>query len=64
MTQEKSITRTLRFPKELYEQIEELADANNMNFTQAAIMLLTSSIKEPKLVIPKKIEEAVKVNKK
>ena len=64
MTQEKSITHTLRFPKGLYKQIEALADANNLNFTQATVMLLTSSIKEPKLGIPKKIEEAVKVNKK
>lgn len=42
------------FPKALYNQIEDLANANNLGFAQTTIMLLTSSIKEPKLVLPKK----------
>ena len=54
MEKEKTISRNLRFPKALYEQIEDLANANNLGFAQTTIMLLTSSIKEPKLVLPKK----------
>lgn len=57
MIQEKSISRTLRFPKALYKQIEDLASANNLGFAQTTIMLLTSSIKDPKLVLPKKQEK-------
>ena len=54
MEKEKTISRNLRFPKALYTQIEDLANANNLGFAQTTIMLLTSSIKEPKLVLPKK----------
>ena len=54
MEKEKTISRNLRFPKTLYKQIEDLANANNLGFAQTTIMLLTSSIKEPKLVVPKK----------
>ena len=57
MTQEKSISRNLRFPKKLYDQIEKLAQANNLGFAQTTIMLLTSSIQNPKLVLPKKEEK-------
>lgn len=57
MTQEKSISRNLRFPKKLYDQIENLAQANNLGFAQTTIMLLTSSIQNPKLVLPKKDEK-------
>ena len=57
MTQEQSISRNLRFPKELYGQIESLAQANNLGFAQTTIMLLTSSIQNPKLVLPKKDEK-------
>lgn len=54
MTQEQSISRNLRFPKKLYTQIKDLAQANNLGFAQATMMLLTSSIQDPKLVLPKK----------
>ena len=54
MAQEQSISRTLRFPKKLYTQIETLAQANNLGFAQTTIMLLTSSMQDPKLVLPKK----------
>lgn len=54
MEKEKTISCNLRFPKILYKQIEDLANANNLGFAQTTIMLLTSSIKEPKLVVPKK----------
>lgn len=57
MTQEQSISRNLRFPKKLYGQIESLAQANNLGFAQTTIMLLTSSIQNPKLVLPKKDEK-------
>ncbi len=57
MTQEQSISRNLRFPKKLYDQINNLAQANNLGFAQTTIMLLTSSIKNPKLVLPKKEEK-------
>ena len=57
MTQEKSISRNLRFPKKLYDQIEKLAQANNLGFAQTTIMLLTSSIQNPKFVLPKKEEK-------
>lgn len=56
MEKEKTISRNVRFPKALYNQIEDLANANNLGFAQTTIMLLTSSIKEPKLVLPKKQE--------
>ena len=54
MDKGKTISRNLRFPKALYTQIEDLANANNLGFAQTTIMLLTSSIKDPKLVLPKK----------
>ena len=54
MVQEQSISRTLRFPKKLYTQIETLAQVNNLGFAQTTIMLLTSSMQDPKLVLPKK----------
>lgn len=54
MTQEKSISRNIRFPKKLYDQINKLAQANNLGFAQTTIMLLTSSIHNPKLVVPQK----------
>lgn len=54
MEKEKTISRNLRFPKILYTQIKDLANANNLGFAQTTIMLLTSSIKDPKLVLPKK----------
>lgn len=57
MTQEQSISRNLRFPKKLYDQIENLAQANNLGFAQTTIMLLTSSIQNPKLVLPTKEEK-------
>lgn len=57
MVQEKSISRNLRFPKKLYTQIVTLAQANNLGFAQTTIMLLTSSIQDPKLVLPKKRSE-------
>ena len=57
MEKEKTISRNLRFPKALYNQIEDLANANNLGFAQTTIMLLTSSIKEPKLVLPKNQEK-------
>lgn len=57
MEKEKTISRNLRFPKTLYKQIEDLANANNLGFAQTTIMLLTSSIKDPKLVLPKKQEQ-------
>lgn len=56
MEKEKTISHNLRFPKTLYKQIEDLANANNLGFAQTTIMLLTSSIKDPKLVLPKKQE--------
>lgn len=34
--------------------LASLSLANNLGFAQTTIMLLTSSIKEPKLVLPKK----------
>ena len=57
MEKGKTISRNLRFPKTLYTQIEDLANANNLGFAQTTIMLLTSSIKDPKLVLPKKQEQ-------
>lgn len=57
MTQEQSISRNLRFPKKLYDQINNLAQANNLGFAQTTIMLLTSSIQNPKLVLPTKEEK-------
>lgn len=54
MPQEKSVSRNMRFPRELYGQINDLADANGLNFTQTVIMLLTNAVKDPKLTIPKK----------
>ena len=57
MDKGKTISRNLRFPKALYKQIEDLANANNLGFAQTTIMLLTSSIKDPKLVLPKKQEQ-------
>ena len=57
MEKEKTISRNLRFPKALYKQIEDLANANNSGFAQTTIMLLTSSIKDPRLVLPKKQEQ-------
>ena len=60
MEKEKTISRNLRFPKTLYNQIEDLANANNLGFAQTTIMLLTSSIKEPKLVLPKKQDKQQK----
>lgn len=54
MTQAQSISRNLRFPKKLYTQIETLAQANNLGFAQTTIMLLTSSMQDPKLVLPQK----------
>lgn len=56
MEKEKTISHNLRFPKTLYKQIKDLANANNLGFAQTTIMLLTSSIKDPKLVLPKKQE--------
>lgn len=61
MEKEKTISRNLRFPKALYKQIEDLANANNLGFAQTTIMLLTSSIKDPKLVLPKKQEQQQEV---
>ena len=55
--QEQSISRNMRFPKKLYKQIETLAQANNLGFAQTTIMLLTSSIQDPKLVLPKNRSE-------
>ena len=57
MEKGKTISRNLRFPKTLYKQIEDLANANTLGFAQTTIMLLTSSIKDPKLVLPKKQEQ-------
>ena len=54
MTQEQSISRNMRFPKKLYMQIKDLAQANNLGFAQTTMMLLTSSVQDPKLVLPKK----------
>ena len=42
------------FQKKLYTQIETLAQANNLGFAQTTIMLLTSSMQDPKLVLPQK----------
>ena len=60
MEKEKTISRNVRFPKALYNQIEDLANANNLGFAQTTIMLLTSSIKDPKLVLPEKQDKQQK----
>lgn len=41
------------FSKKLHTQIKALAQANNLDFAQATMMLLTSGIQDPKLVLPK-----------
>lgn len=43
---------TLRIPFKLYEQIDQLAQLNQVPFTTVALALLKISIKEPKLNLP------------